>query len=492
VIGSLTELRVRGHALWRRRWVALATAWGLMLLGSTIVVLLPDQYQAAARVYVDTDSLMGPLLKGIAVEDDPTQQLAIMQSTLLSRPNLTEVARAIFPAMNASNEVEVEDAMDRLKTRTDVEVSGNKLFTIAHVESDPKLAKDVVQAFLNIFVEGNLGQDRSDMDNAQSFIAKQLALYEKQLQEIEKRRADFQAKNADVISPSKGSFSEQLEKARTDVEQATADLANVKERGLPAAHTQKSSSDASSEEEAKDPNLAQSQLEELRAELQKKQAIYSDQHPDIVSLKRQVETLEEQNAQGATARLALAKQALKRLDDMASSAAAVEAQMADLNRDYDVLKQKYDELRVRAESARISRDARTDTASLRFRVVEPPEVPVRPSGPKRTLLLLAVLCASIGGGLALAFLLSEMDDSFSTPRKLSEAFSLPVLGSVCRIPSKNDEYRRYADLMTMSVGAGGLVALCLLLIVLTSGMVQSAIDLTSLRHLANGLIVPGA
>src|SRR5262249_40679129 len=91
-------------------------------------------------------------------------------------------------------EVEVEGAMDRLKTRTTVEVSGNKLFTIAHVESDPKLAKDVVQAFLNIFVEGNLGQDRSDMDNAQSFIAKQLALYEKQLQEIEKRRADFEAK----------------------------------------------------------------------------------------------------------------------------------------------------------------------------------------------------------------------------------------------------------------------------------------------------------
>ena len=196
--------------------------------------------------------------------------------------------------------------------------------------------------------------------------------------------------------------------------------------------------------------------------------------------------------EGASARLAAAKQNLKRLEDMASSAAVVETQMADLNRDYAVLKQKYDELRVRAESARISRDARTDTASLRFRVVEPPEVPVRPSGPKRTLLFLAVLFASIGGGLALAFLLSEMDDSFSTPRKLSEAFSLPLLGSVCLIPSKDDEYKRYADVMTMSLGAGSLVALCLLLIVLTSGVFRSAIDLTPLRHLANGLLGTGA
>ena len=86
------------------------------------------------------------------------------------------------------------------------------------------------------------------MENAQSFIAKQLALYEKQLQEIEKQRADFQAKNADVISPSKGSFSQQLEKARADVEAATADLEQDKARPRPTTQSQQASSDASSAE----------------------------------------------------------------------------------------------------------------------------------------------------------------------------------------------------------------------------------------------------
>ena len=213
MIGTLTQLRVRAHAIWRRRWVALATAWALMLLGSTIVVFLPDQYEASSRVYVDTDSLMGPLLKGIAVEDDPTQQLAIMQSTLLSRPNLAEVARAVFPGLDANNEMMVEAKTDSLKSRTVVEAEGKKLFRIAHIDSDPRFAKDVVQAFLNIFVEGNLGQDRSDIENAQSFIAKQLAIYEQQLRDTEKRMAEFKAKNSDVISSSRGSFSQQLEKA---------------------------------------------------------------------------------------------------------------------------------------------------------------------------------------------------------------------------------------------------------------------------------------
>ena len=331
----------------------------------------------------------------------------------------------------------------------------------------------MVQAFLNIFVEGNLGQDRSDIDNAQSFIAKQLAFYEQQLRDTEKRIAEFKAKNADVISSSRGSFSQQLEKAFADVEQANAEVAQIKnrERSLPPQKSPQPSSETPAEDAAIDP--APASLDELRAELNRKRAIYSDQHPDVVSLKRQIEALEAQNARTAAQRLALANESLKRLQDMASSAAVVEAQMADLNRDYAVLKQKYDELRVRAKSARISRDARTDTVSLQFRIVEPPEAPASPSGPKRTLLLLAVLIASIGGGLALAFLLSEMDDSFPTPRRLRDAFNLPLLGSVCLVPSKTDADKRYLDAMAVSLGTGSMVVLCALLIALTSELFPS-------------------
>jgi hypothetical protein len=156
------------------------------------------------------------------------------------------------------------------------------------------------------------------------------------------------------------------------------------------------------------------------------------------------------------------------------------------------MKEKYEELRVRAEAARISRDARADTVSLQFRIIEPPEVPVRPSGPKRTLLLLAVLFASLGGGLALAFLLSETDDSFATPRSLRQAFNLPLLGSVCLVPGKADGVKRRLDATALSVGAGSMVLLCALLIALTSDVLSYLIDLTPLRHLANSLLGAGA
>ena len=74
-----------------------------------------------------------------------------MQSTLLSRPNLVEVARAVYPELDTKSESQVEGAIDGLRSRTAVQVEGKKLFRIAYIESNPRLAKDVVQSFLNIF-----------------------------------------------------------------------------------------------------------------------------------------------------------------------------------------------------------------------------------------------------------------------------------------------------------------------------------------------------
>jgi uncharacterized protein involved in exopolysaccharide biosynthesis len=273
-----------------------------------------------------------------------------------------------------------------------------------------------------------------------------------------------------------------------DVEAAAAELAAVKNRDdRPATQetsTAETSQVSSPGEAAKDPTLAK--LGELRAQLNQKLAIYSDQHPEVIALKRQLAALETANIAVSEQRLNSATEKLKGLQQRATTAAKLEAQMTDMNRDYDVLKQKYDELRVRAESARISGDAKTDTEAMRFRVVDPPNVPSAPSGPKRTLLLLAVLCASLGGGIALAFLLTEMDDSFSTPADLRKAFDLPVLGSVCLVAGKADEERHYYDSMTVALGAGGLVALCGILIAL-NGVMRSALDLSHFRHLASSL-----
>jgi hypothetical protein len=159
-----------------------------------------------------------------------------------------------------------------------------------------------------------------------------------------------------------------------------------------------------------------------------------------------------------------------------------------MNRGYEILQKNHAELLSRAESARISQDARVDTESVRFRIVEPPEVPIVPIGPDRTIFLIAVLLGSIGGGLGVGFLLSETEQTFASPQSLREAFGLPVLGSVCWIPSRSEKVVRFFDTVTVSAGAGAMVAFTAFLVVFSSDLATFVSEADALRDLSRNFI----
>src|SRR6516225_6489313 len=81
------------HAVWRHKWLGVATAWLVCTAGWIGVALVPTKYESSARVYLNADPLLTPLLKGLAADTDPTRQLDFMQRTLLSRPNLEQLVR---------------------------------------------------------------------------------------------------------------------------------------------------------------------------------------------------------------------------------------------------------------------------------------------------------------------------------------------------------------------------------------------------------------
>ena len=78
---------------WRRRFLGLILAWVIAVVGVTTVLMIPDQYEATARMYVDTQSVLKPLMSGLAVQPDIDQQVAMLSRTLLSRPNLEKLVR---------------------------------------------------------------------------------------------------------------------------------------------------------------------------------------------------------------------------------------------------------------------------------------------------------------------------------------------------------------------------------------------------------------
>ncbi len=79
------------RAAWRRRWIGVIIAWWICGLGWVGVYLVPNQFESSARLYVDADAILTPLLKGLAADSAPNSQLEVLQRTLLSRPNLEKL-----------------------------------------------------------------------------------------------------------------------------------------------------------------------------------------------------------------------------------------------------------------------------------------------------------------------------------------------------------------------------------------------------------------
>ena len=179
------------HAIWRRRWYVIAVAWFVCGAGWTAVATLPDRYEASARLYADMDTMLNPLMRGMAVEMNLFQQLDVLQRTLLSRPNLEKVVLMTDLDLQVHTDVEKEGLLDRLGKSITIKQQARNLFHISFEDADPQLAKRVVQAILQIFVKSSLGASRQDMDATRRFLDAQIREAEQQLGEVEARITQF-------------------------------------------------------------------------------------------------------------------------------------------------------------------------------------------------------------------------------------------------------------------------------------------------------------
>ena len=179
-IMDLIRSTLRG--IWTYRW------WGFFSMvlvgvgGIVMVNTIPNQYEATTRVYVDTQSILRPLMSGLAVQPNADQQIAMVSRTLVSRPNIERVVRMSDLDLKATTQENKDALIDSLmKSIRFTSAGGTNLYAIAYRSDRPDQARKVVQAFLSIFVESNLGDSRRDSDQAKKFIEDQIKIYEQRL-----------------------------------------------------------------------------------------------------------------------------------------------------------------------------------------------------------------------------------------------------------------------------------------------------------------------
>lgn len=502
----ISEIATSAKGMWKYRWLGLLVAWVVTGIGTFVVLSVPDKYEATARIFVDTQSILKPLMAGLAVQPNVDQQVMMLGRTLISRPNVEKLVRMADLDLRTQSKGAQEALIDDLMKSLEIKTSGrDNLYLLSYRDTNPDRAKRVVQALVSIFVESSLGDSRKDSSIAKKFIDDQIKIYVTKLEEAEARLKEFKVRNiglqntdgTDMVGQL-SSISSQLNQARLDLREAE----NSRDATLRQLEAEKSeSANITSRSLLQESALSISTPEiDGRIEAQKRnldglQQRFTEQHPDVVSAKRLITELEalklkevqalrtaamdnpangpanslayqELNRMLATLEVQVAalrarvreyEARFNRARDLMKTAPQIEAEFTQLNRDYETNKKHYNDLVTRRETATLSSDLDSATGTADFRLVDPPRASPKPVAPNRLLLMPLALLAALGAGLAVAFIANQLRAVFYDARSLRQKFGLPLLGVVTLVLDEGAVRRERSDLKKFLGASGGLI-----------------------------------
>jgi polysaccharide chain length determinant protein (PEP-CTERM system associated) len=495
------------YGMWRYRWTALMLSWGVCVAGWIVVYALPDVYRADTRFYIDAQSMIKRVVGGLAISADTTTEINILTRALLSRPQLEKTELLIEKNVRtlqtpAEHERIIADLARRV---TLTKEGGENIFRISFEDSNREKAELVVKTLLDNIFQDAVGTRRSDSGAASAFIDQQIADYEHRLSEAEERLESFKKQNIGLMPQETGDYYTRLQTAMKELDETRAELQLANEKraeyqrqvdgegpqfGIDVPSGSPGLGDAPSVNDA----LISQYERELAADLLK----YTDDHPDVVALRQTIARLRAQsqsNPQRAVPRsspgrlearplslelnpvyqrnrmglseaevevatlktkVKMHEDAVKDLQARVNTIPEVERELNAMNRDYAVTKSQYEELLKRRESLHITGEVEQAGDALQFRVIDPPLASLNPVGPNRTLLLSGLLVMAIAAGVALAFLLQQLNPVFGDFRELRELTGLPVLGALSYAKSRQERVASRRRKMTFAAATAGL------------------------------------
>ena len=501
---------VRG--MWKFRWTGLAVAWVVAALGAVVAIKLPDRYEAMARIFVDTQSILKPLMSGLAVQPNVDQQVTMLSRTLISRPNIEKLVRMADLDLKSESKTQQEALIENLMRDVAIKSTGrDNLYSLTYVDPDKDKAKRVIQSMVSIFVESSLGASRKDTDSAKVFLDEQIKTYEAKLEESESRLKEFRLRNLDMqtgdgkdAAGRLAEINQQLESAKLELREAE----NAREAAKKQLDAAKSSPEGNNGLELLQgqgpaalmatPEI-DARIDSQRRNLDTLLQRYTDQHPDIINTRRLLADLDEQKKRevaelrkaaaaappvqlpGGNANLAM--QEMGRLMATAEVQVAslkarvaeyqsrfaqaraqsrtspqIEAEAAQLNRDYAIIKKNYEDLVARRQSAVMSGDLDMASGVVDFRLIDPPRVSPRPVWPNRLLLLAIAMLVAVGAGMFTAFASSQLRPVYNDAQELRNFTGLPLLGVVSMILTDDERKGERNNKVHFYFGAGGLLA----------------------------------
>jgi len=498
--GLYDEIRIALYSVWNRRWLALAVAWTICLLGWVIVSMQPNSYESEANILVKAQNVINN--KNGLTTNEKKEKIDQLRQTIISDANLQKVVRGTDLGLRVATDKEMDSSVLSLRSNIEVELEEDNVFYIKASQSDPKLARDVVQKLIDIIQEENIAGDRNSITQAIKFWDDEVEKAQKELSAIEKKRIAFETENLGLL-PGVGSVSQRMESARSELNQIESQLVSA-QSALVALNAQLASISptistptfsggrAGGGGAAGALSAANGELASMRSRG------LTDQHPDVIAIKRQIAALRRQAASaprsgsgsgfvrtpnpaysqlqglrtersaavsGLNARKNALQAELAQLSSQQSLEPSVASEMERLNQQYDVAKEQYDSSITERRNVELSDNIDTKTDGAEFSMIDKPSLPATPSAPNRPLLLTIVLFFGLGAGVACAFALGHLQTSFPTPARLEKVSGLPVIGSVSLMLTEEQRAERFKKLKYFIGGTASLMGVFILLII---------------------------
>lgn len=470
----------------RRYGVTLAILFAVIALAALAIgIIWPRTYVASTTILAQSSDIIQPLLEGRAVATGVTDRAGIARQVIFSRKILHDALEQGGWAGKNPSPIMQDRLMEEIKDRTAITSPRPELIQITYRDSDPHRTFTITQRFAEQFIEESKATKERESREAFEFIDKQVNDYHAKLTRAEEGLLKYRSANADAQPGSATDANARISALRTQVEQARMTLMEQQSRESALVAQLSGESEVTAVQTR--AGLYRAQLIELQAQLDRLLLTYTEQYPDVVRTRLQMQDIQRQlqdeeqrrssgsgvaqnpfdNAQfnplyqelkqrlaevhreaaGTAARMSTSESLLNAELDRSRRIAASEGALAELTRDYEVNRDIYQDLLRRRENARVSMVLDKEQRGLTFRIQDPAILPLRPSG------LRLVHFAGAGLGLALClplgllFALVRFDPRIRSAQQLERATGFSALATVPLYATGNERLRSRAQIV---------------------------------------------
>ena len=490
-------------AMFRRRWVLIAV---LAIIGGPlgygISRFFPNRYMSKTTVLVEQPTVPSEYVKPV-ITLDLNQRLASMQEQILSRTRLESVIRQ-FDLFSAEMKTKpIDDLVARLHEAIKVDpvsemaetrAQGLPGFTISVTLDNPRTAQAVCTAITSMFIEENLRLREQHSEDTTQFLSQQLADAKAKLDEQDAKLAAFKSHYLGSLPDDEQTNLNLLTSLNSQFDAATQAISRAQQdKSFAESMLTQQVASWQASKGGQNPDTLEQQLAALQNQLASLKANHTDEYPDVIKTKNDIAALEKKIAESSGQKAAVGtgtpqrdlmepvqivqlraqihqfeqviaektkeqeqiRQEIKLYQGRIQSSPAVEQQFKELTRGYQTALDSYNDLLKKRDQSAMATDLERKQEGEQFRVLDPPNLPDRPSFPDRRLFALGGLSLGMGLGLGLAFLMEMRDTSMRTERDIEFFLRLPVLAMIPAIEaSSSREVQQVSSKPLSEAGVG--------------------------------------